>query len=415
MGEKEEKVKTKKIIKKFGITDCTKCGNECADSCPVYRHYGAWHPRDLAARFIEEGEAGIGKHRLLWSCVTCSACTVACPFDVPFADFIRELRIGRTGYRPVKEGLIHAYQRSQADLPEFATGLVTHGKTMHSSSTSGTRAITHGVAKKDRLFWIDRSIRIDGDGDTVLFTGCIPFFEAVFGETCGIQPVEMLRSAVKILNRLDIAPAVLEDERCCGRDLFDIGDRSAFEKLAGHNMAVLKKSGAKRVLTVCPECAYTLRSTYADFEGELPFEVDHITGFIAQHLDRLGIERGGGRYAIHEPCYLSRYLDSTEALRTILSSLAGDDPVELERQGKETPCCGAGSWIDHGPHTRTAVNERIVEAHRCGADSLVTACPKCLILFHEVNPSCSWKQSPVAVEDLLSLVARALDGGVKDK
>jgi hypothetical protein len=50
-----------------------------------------------------------------------------------------------------------------------------------------------------------------------------------------------------------------------------------------------------------------------------------------------------------------------------------------------------------------------MEAHRCGADTLVTACPKCTLLYHEVSPGCSWKESPVAVKDLITLAASRLE------
>jgi hypothetical protein len=64
--------------------------------------------------------------------------------------------------------------------------------------------------------------------------------------------------------------------------------------------------------------------------------------------------------------------------------------------------------VNHGPHTRTAANERLMEAHRCGAEVLVTACPKCTLLYSEVGPACSWRQSPVVVRDLVSLAASRL-------
>jgi Fe-S oxidoreductase len=141
----------------------------------------------------------------------------------------------------------------------------------------------------------------------------------------------------------------------------------------------------------------------------LPFEVQHITEYIAERIDRLAFRATGKGHAFHDPCYLCRYLGVIDAPRRILSAVTNGSPVELERQHTEAPCCGAGSWVEHGPHTRAAVNERIVEAHRCGAETLVTACPKCLILFHEVNPDHAWRQSPVVVKDLLILAAKALD------
>ena len=123
------------------------------------------------------------------------------------------------------------------------------------------------------------------------------------------------------------------------------------------------------------------------------------------------IEKSEERLAFHDPCYLSRYLGCIEAPRTILSAVSGGNLVEMPRHGAKAPCCGAGSWVNHGPHTRSAVSGRIVEARRCGADRIVTACPKCMIVFNEVSPGCSWKQASIAVTDLVTLAAKQMRGG----
>lgn len=404
-------MKTKDIVKKFHLDDCTRCQNECAEACPVYRFFGTWHPQNLAGLFLEKGGRDLGDHRLLWNCVTCRACTVACPFDVEFADFIRELRVGRTDYHPAHEGLIHQYQRTQASLPTahgFKSSKTTPGLKSDKRTKKSHELLA--VARQDRLGWVDDALDINGSREIVLFTGCLPFFEIAFKESCGMSSLHTARAAVEVLNRLGVSPTLLEDERCCGRDMYDIGDRDTFRRLATHNIEELKRTRAKTVLTVCPECAYTIAHTYPGSFGELPFVVRHITEFVAENLDRLNFRMQEERLTFHDPCYLCRYLGVTEAPRNILEAISSQPPVEMARSKELAPCCGAGSWINYGGHTRAAVNERIVEAHRSGAEALVTACPKCNILFHEVNPDCSWKQSPIIVRDLMSMVASCLEG-----
>lgn len=393
------------ITKAFHLADCTRCSNECADACPVYRSYGTWHPQHFAERFLKEGSEGVSGHRLLWDCVTCGACTEACPYDVAFADFLRELRIGRTGYHPVLEGLVHQYQRMQA-APAASVLRRVDPRTKRGKKTK---------VVQERVSWIDDSLDVNRTRGIVLFVGCTPFFEVAFGEICGINPIDSARAAVRILNRLGVSPVILEDERCCGRDLYDIGERETFMELAGHNIALLKSRTIKTVLTLCPECAYTLRETYRELSGALPFKVMHVTEYIAHHIDKLEFEQTEEHLAFHDPCYLARYLECTEAPRTILEAVTGERPIEMERHGARAPCCCAGSWVNHGPHTRHAVNERIVEARESGAEGIVTACPKCMIVFHEVNPGCAWKQAPVAVGDLITLAASRLRDGEKDK
>jgi len=376
-------MKDTEIITNYRVEDCTKCRNECAVACPVYRHYGTNHPQQLAHLFLEGGGSAARGHNLIWTCVTCTACTEACPFKVDFAGFIRELRIGRVDCTPAHGGIIQAYQRRQAASKTAAPG-------------------------KPRNSWIDRSLEVNRSGEIVLFAGCLALFDAVAGDSCGESFAGIAKSAVRLLNALGVSPVILEDERCCGRDLYDMGERDAFKALARHNVEEIRKSKAKTVLTICPECAFTLKDTYSKELGSLPFDVRHITEFLAGSADRLHFRKGQERLAFHDPCYLCRYLGVSEAPRTILAQLSSAESVELERRGVDAPCCGAGSWVNHGPHTRTAVNERLKEAHRCGAEVLVTACPKCTLLYAEVNPACSWKQSPVVVRDLISLAASRL-------
>lgn len=403
------------LIRRYRLKDCTKCGNECAEACPVYRFYGTHHPQQLARLFLDGGAEKALDHRLIWYCVNCRACTEACPFDVEFADFIRELRIGRTDYKPVLEGLVFLYQRMQADLPEERGGKTRGKKGLLEKRGGKVRAGTARspalvpISPQNRLDWVNATLDVNRDSDVVLFTGCLPFFEAAFAQACGIHPIHTAGAAVAILNHLGVSPLVLEDERCCGRDMYDIGERETFRRLAEHNISVLKKRKVEKVITICPECAFTLKHTYRGEFGTPPFEVSHITEFISQHLDELDIIEGEERFTFHDPCYLGRYLGVFDAPRKILEALSGGPPAEMERSREGAPCCGAGSWINHGGHTRAAVNERIVEAHESGAETLVTACPKCSILFREVNPDGAWRQSPVAVKDILTIIAAALN------
>jgi len=412
MGGKVE-MKDRELRTTYRIDDCTRCKNECASACPVFRHYGTYHPQQLAHLFLEGGAKAAHDHRLLWSCVTCAACTEACPFGVAFADFVRELRVGRDDYAPVFGGIIHEYQKRQARLGAASESTAERaGKGAAAAKAAQAESAAGRSAAEARLAWLDGSLDVNRGSDTILFVGCLSLFDSVLGEEGGGRFADMARAAVKILNRLGISPIVLADERCCGRDLFDIGDRDSFRALARHNLEAIRATGAKTVVTICPECAFTLKDTYAKETGDLPFEVPfavrHITEIAAEDIGRLSFVRGEERLALHEPCYLCRYLGDASGAAKLLAALSTESPVELERRGALSPCCGAGSWVNHGPHTRTTVDERLAEAHRCGAGTLVTACPKCTLLHAEVMPEKAWRQSPVVVTDLITLAAARL-------
>ena len=124
-------------------------------------------------------------------------------------------------------------------------------------------------------------LRTAPESDVIYFPGCLPYYDTVFGKM-NIEGIEIARAAVKILNHLGIEPMVLENERCCGHDPYWQGDMDTFRKLAELNLETISKTGAKRLVTTCPECAFTLRSTYPEQVGDLGLEVMHITELLAE-------------------------------------------------------------------------------------------------------------------------------------
>lgn len=370
----------KELIEKYRIESCMRCNNECSSVCPVFAYYGKFEPKDLARLFVEEGKKAVEGHKLLRTCVTCRTCTDVCPFGVVFADFIRDLRVGLGGFHPVFGGLLHEYQRMQARGPT-------------------------PLATRERAIRFDSSTRIDPSSDIVLFTGCLALFDSLTG---GDRFSSMAKAAVKLLNKAAIAPAIIEDERCCGRDLYDIGERDSFLSLARHNYGEITKRRAKMVLTVCPECAYTIGETYRSVIGESSFEVMHIAQYLSERIGKLDIEPEGSGFALHDACYLSRYMGVKEAPRKLLSASCEGKLIELKGKEKKANCCGAGSLVDHGPHTRKALESLFVEAHKAGASTLVTTCPRCILLHEELRVDSSWRCSSVGLEDLLTLSAGRL-------
>ena len=82
----------------------------------------------------------------------------------------------------------------------------------------------------------------------------------------------------------------------------------------------------------------------------------------------------------HDSCYLARHNDVIAAPREVLGAVA--DPIEMERSGKRTFCCGAGGahmWMEE---RGKPINEaRVREAAATGADTLAVACPFCTVML----------------------------------
>jgi Fe-S oxidoreductase len=113
----------------------------------------------------------------------------------------------------------------------------------------------------------------------------------------------------------------------------------------------------------------------------------------------------------HDPCYLARYNDVTQAPREILAAI-GADLVEMPRNGANTFCCGAGGgriWMDDSGLRERPSEQRMREAAALEAvTEFVTACPKDLTMYTAAAKA-TGLDGRIAVTDLIELVARAID------
>ena len=377
------------IIKTTKAYYCLECG-KCTAVCPISRREPAYSPRFTVERALwGEGEELL-TDVLLWSCLTCQQCLTRCPSGVHYVEFIRDLR---------------ALARGAGE-----EGLCSHGEAIQ----TWMRMMTAPELKQNRLEWLDEDLKVSTNSDTVYFVGCLPYYDVLFNKI-GAQGVEIARSAVRVLNRLGIEPIVLENERCCGHDLLWEGDVANFRQLAELNIAMLRTTGAKRIVTTCPECYRTLAVDYPEHVGPLGMEVVHISQLLADlklevgaSLPKLGGIEGGLKVTYHDPCRLGRFMGVYEEPRQVISAL-GLELVEMEHSGKNALCCGTSCWTNCGAVNKQIQVDRLREAQATGAELLVTACPKCQIHF-----KCALDDAKVAgemgmeIRDLVTLVDAAL-------
>ena len=110
-------------------------------------------------------------------------------------------------------------------------------------------------------------------------------------------------------------------------------------------------------------------------------------------IGRLGFNGSGGqgkigigepKLAYHDSCYLGRYNDIFDAPRDLLDIVL-TNRIELERQGENSFCCGAGGggmWVETDPNTRIN-KERLEQALDKKTEIIATACPYCLIMLED--------------------------------
>jgi Fe-S oxidoreductase len=363
---------------------CMECG-KCSAVCPITRweRRAYTSPRLLVEKAVEGRTDEVLDDPLFWSCLTCKLCSVLCPSDVYFSEFLRDARALARG--------------------EGRSGECTHGDAIQ---TWG-RLMARPEMQQSRLGWLDGDLRVSATSDTLYFVGCLPYYDPMF-RSIGAEGVEIARAAVQVLNRLGIEPQVLADERCCGHDQLWEGDFETFQALARLNLERLRATGARRIVTTCPECARTLKLDYPQYVAAHHLEVVHLSELVATVRPDLAAAAAHARVTYQDPCRLGRHLGIYDAPRQVLAGL-GLEIVEMERSHKTSLCCGTSCWTACGQVSKNIQIERLREAKATGAELLVTACVKCQIHFKcaQDDPVLG-KEVAIPVRDWTTVVAERL-------
>jgi Fe-S oxidoreductase len=322
----------------------------------------------------------------LFVCLTCGQCDERCPAEVRYTRLVQTLRQQAFGHG------------GEPECP--------HGGALQSVM----RMMARGGTRQHRLDWLGDGLRTDpGRGEVLYWTGCTMYFDAFFA---GLEPgtLEQSRAAIRLMNRIGVTPVVSPDERCCGHDLLWNGDRDGFEALARHNVKMVADSGAHTVVTSCAECLRTWKLDYAPFLDGAAWRVAHISEFLAEHLDDLGLSGGDRRkVTFQDPCRMGRHLGIYDPPRRMLEAIPGVELSEMRRSGSRAVCCAGGTWSHCDRFAKKIQVDRLREARATGADVLVTACPKC-----RIHLRCAMKdpnlegEIEIEMRDVAELAAGAL-------
>jgi Fe-S oxidoreductase len=370
------------IIQRTRAYLCLDCG-KCTGSCPLARVDLEYSPRRIVERVVfGEAEAVMADPRL-WSCMTCGLCSARCPSDVDFTRFIVEMRA-------------EAFQAGER-------GIYAHNGILQEVMRIQTLNV-----HQDRTGWLTEDMQVSDTGEYFFFVGCLPFFDVIFADL-EIQALDIARSAVRLLNRAGITPIVSNEERCCGADLLLAGDVDSFQKLAGLNVETVQASGAKKVVFTCAECYNAFKTDYPAYAGRLPFELMHLTELLADKLssDELALGPVEGLVTYHDPCRMGRYLKVHEPPRTVISSIAETQLVEMEDNRERAMCCGSTAWVNCSGCSKLIQREKLRQARDTGARVMLTTCPKC-----QIHLTCAARdldeEQAVRVEDVTAWAGRAL-------
>ncbi len=346
----------REIIKKHSLHLCLECG-KCSASCPRLVAGREYSPRLLAQKLMFEPQDTAYIQSAVWECLTCGLCEERCPSGVQFNRFILELR----QVLAEEAGIV---------------GYLAHDGALH----SWMRIMTSPELEQDRLGWLTPELKTASQGPVAFFTGCAPYFD-VFFANLEVDTLGLARDSIRLLNRLEVEPVVLGNERCCGHDLLWTGDQENFATLCRLNYQEFKDHGVEEVITACPECYLVLHDFLPRVVPESRLKVTLLIDLLAQATaeGRLSFRPLERRVTYQDPCRLGRMAGRYQEPRSLIQSVPGLDLAEMEFSRQGALCCGNSSFVNCDAFSKRIQVERLRQAKATGAEILLTACPKCLI------------------------------------
>ena len=370
----------------YNIHACQDCG-KCSSACPLALVGKPFSARGIATAVINNDLYKTNVQENVWSCLTCGLCYERCPSAVNFPAFIKELR--------------HLYQKNTIH------GKEAHGGFLHSLM----RSMASPDLTPDRWRNIPEKLEVDSDSKVLFYGGCAPYFDIFFGKHIDVDTEKILFDSIRLLNFFDVHPRLLNDERCCGHDLLWSGEQKHFKKVAQLNVDRLNSLGIETMITSCPECYMTFKTTYAEMGFQLNFEIVHLYDFLEKEIDRGAVEFTPLDKSItfQDSCRLSRLEDRPELPRQLISRLQTDTFTEMRESGKGAMCCGNTAWTGCDSYSKAMQVKRLQQAGETGAELLVTSCPKCQIhLRCAMQDPFREEELQMEMLDLTSVIAQTI-------
>jgi Fe-S oxidoreductase len=246
--------------------------------------------------------------------------------------------------------------------------------------------------------------------------------------------------AVRLLQAANVDIGIAgENEICCGGRAYEMGYRNDFLNQAKKYVEMIKKSGARILVTGCADCYYAFKVLYDKYGLKNDLEVLHITEYLARLIKEGKLKpakKVDVKVTYHDPCHLGRLGEPYihwegkpvpghirifdppkefrrgtfgiyEPPRDVLRSIPDLKLVEMDRIKEYAWCCGAGGGVKESNPGFAAwtAKERIDEAESTGAEAIVTACPGCERNFKDAIKECG---SSLKVYDVVELLAEAI-------
>jgi glycolate oxidase iron-sulfur subunit len=372
---------------------CSRCGY-CMQACPTYAATGreTWSPRGrnqllrsiLESRLDDPRCAG----EAFSTCLSCGACTTACPAKVPTSELVlegRRLLLGRP--RVLAWRLISFLLAERPDLLALMLKLAFRLHRIGLSGLSarlgllrllGLRPLEEAQAhllEAPRRFLGDL-LRGDPDlGDFssarwIYFSPCGPNF--LFPRV-GLATIRLLRSS--------LGPGAWADNRCCGLFAYNYGDLAAARRLARLTIERFEQLGATPVVADCSSCAAYMKSYPGLFAAD-PAWRERAERFSARVRDAVEIPpppapcRSPSAAACHDSCRARHGQGLWKQTRAAVDARA--ERVEID--DSDACCGGAGLFaFKHPELSRDILLRKVGALAAAQARVAVVSASSCLL------------------------------------
>jgi len=191
---------------------------------------------------------------------------------------------------------------------------------------------------------------------------------------------------------------------CCGIVHYQNGEPKQSHAFAASSMRHFASYGAKKVLMWCPSCNEHYDEVVTK-EQQVAFSYEHVTAFIARHLDRLAfVRRIEKRVALHYHTGFAQSDLDWHNTRAILRAIPGLELVEVEHPAELGRHCNP-KWI--GRLGRAQWERTIGSVLAAAADARVDIVAT---IYHSCQREICQAEAayPLAIVNYISLLGEAL-------
>ena len=366
---------------------CVHCGF-CTATCPTYQLLGDEldGPRGRIYQIkqvLESGTASITQQGHLDRCLSCRSCETTCPSGV---DYHRLLDIGRELVeqqlpRPLIQRLLRRLLIETLAYPRRFAALLRMGQWLRPLLPARLRERVPVRKPVDHAPALPMASR-----EVVVLEGCVQ---------PGLAP-EINRALEHILHRLGIGVRRCPDAACCGALPHHLSDTERAREMARRNIDAWYpaiQQGAEALVATASGCAAHLGDypklladdpAYAARADELASLLRDPLQILAQEpLEKLGLDPGKTRIAVHTPCTLQHALKLDGEIERLLRGLG----YELCAVSEGHLCCGsAGTYSILQADLSGQLRERkLLALKNDHPDLIVTANIGCLAHLSETG------------------------------